>query len=40
MFDQWKLEGLKIGKMMSKVRGTIEVTPRMVANLAPSRIPR
>ena len=40
MFDQWKLDGLKIGRMISRVRGTIDVTPRMVANLAPSRIPR
>ena len=39
MFDQWKLLGLKIGRMISRVRGTIDVTPRMVAKVAPSRMP-
>ena len=40
MFDQWKLDGLNTGKMISSVSGTMDVTPRMVANVAPSRMPR
>src|ERR1700761_6290020 len=39
MFDQWKVDGLKTGRRMRRVRGTIDVTPRTVAKVAPSFIP-
>ena len=37
--DQWKVLGLKTGRMISSVRGTMDVTPRTVANVAPEADP-
>src|SRR5580704_18555526 len=39
MLDQWKVLGLKTGRTISSVSGTMDVTPRMVAKVAPNRMP-
>src|ERR1700721_69146 len=39
MFAQGKVEGLNTGRRMRRVRGTIDGTPRTVANGAPSFLP-
>ena len=38
--DQWLSPMLKIQPMATNVSGTMEMTPRIVANTVPKRIPR